>query len=100
MLARMKEAGINTNSKYIPKDESELILSGLTFVVTGTLSEFSREEAKAMISDLGGKVSSSISKKTDYLLYGEKAGSKLKKAIDLEVKTLTEEEFMLMIKSK
>lgn len=98
ILSRIKDAGVNTNSRYVQKEESELILSGLTFVVTGTLSSFSREEAKSLISDLGGKVSSSISKKTDYLLYGEKAGSKLKKAGELAVKTLTEDEFSEMIK--
>lgn len=98
MLRKIKDAGVNTSSKFVQKDESELIFNGLTFVVTGTLSSFSREEAKALVADLGGKVSSSISKKTDYLLYGEKAGSKLKKATDLGVKTLTEDEFLEMIK--
>jgi len=98
MLTKIKESGVNTSSKFVQKKESELIFSGLTFVVTGTLSGLSREEAKAIITDLGGKVSSSISKKTDYLLYGDKAGSKLKKATDLSVKTLTEDEFTEMIK--
>ncbi len=97
LLNKIKESGVNTQSKFVQKDEEELIFAGLTFVVTGTLSEFSRDDAKKLISDLGGKVSSSISKKTDYLLYGEKAGSKLQKALDAGVKTITEVDFLQMI---
>lgn len=74
-----------------PSDDS---LSGMQFVVTGTLQNFSREECKEKIEEKGGKVSSSVSKKTDYLVYGEKAGSKLKKAQDLGIKMLNEDEFL------
>jgi DNA ligase (NAD+) len=65
-------------------------LDGMTFVLTGTLEKYSRKELQVILENNGGKVSSSVSKKTDYVIYGEKAGSKLKKANDLEVKTLDE----------
>ncbi len=73
------------------KDTENLPLSGKVFVITGTLPTFSRKEAKDFIQSYGGKVSGSVSRKTDYLLTGEKAGSKLEKASDLGVKILTEE---------
>lgn len=66
-------------------------LAGKTFVLTGTLSSMTRDEAKAKIQSLGGKVTGSVSKKTDYLVYGESAGSKLTKAQNLEVVTINEE---------
>ena len=69
-----------------------------TVVLTGTLKEFSRNEATELLENLGAKVSSSVSKKTDYVIYGEEAGSKLTKAKELNVKTLTEDEFKNMIK--
>jgi DNA ligase (NAD+) len=84
-------------------DKSEIIdatLSGLTFVVTGSLSNMSRDEAKEKIISAGGKFSTSLSKKTNYLLAGEKAGSKLKKAEALGVKIISEEEFINLVKSK
>ena len=68
-------------------------LSGKTFVVTGTLTKYSREEIEGLIKQLGGKAVGSVSKKTDYLVAGEKAGSKLEKARELGVTVLTEEEF-------
>ncbi|MDR1668609.1 MAG: NAD-dependent DNA ligase LigA [Oscillospiraceae bacterium] len=71
--------------------------SGLTFVVTGTLSSMTRGEAEARIMEKGGKAASSVSKKTDYLVAGEKAGSKLDKAVSLGVKVLTEQEFLEML---
>ena len=72
-------------------------LSGLTFVLTGTLPTLSRNEAKEKIEALGGKVSGSVSKKTSYLLAGEDAGSKLKKAQDLGITILDEAEFLKML---
>ena len=65
--------------------------------MTGTLSQFSRDEANDMIRAAGGKPGSSVSKKTAYLLAGEKAGSKLTKAQDLEIPVLTEDEFLALI---
>jgi DNA ligase (NAD+) len=72
--------------------------SGKTFVLTGTLSQLSREEAKEKIEMLGGHTSGSVSKKTDYVIYGENAGSKLATAHKLGIKTLTEEEFLEILK--
>lgn len=69
------------------------IFEGKTFVVTGTMQNFSRDEIKKIIKDNGGRVSSSISSKTNYLIAGEKAGSKLSKAKDLKIKILNEKEF-------
>ena len=68
-------------------------LAGLTFVVTGTLSKFTRSEVQQMIKDHGGKVSSSVSKNTSYLLAGEEAGSKLAKAQKLNVRVIDESAF-------
>ena len=72
-------------------------LQGKTFVLTGTLSQYTRQQATKFIEDLGGIVTSSVSKNTNYLVYGEKAGSKLDKAKKLNVETLTESEFSKLI---
>jgi DNA ligase (NAD+) len=69
----------------------------MTFVVTGTLPVFSRDEAQAFIKAHGGKVAGSVSKSTNYLVLGENAGSKLDKARDLGVPTLTEEELRALV---
>jgi DNA ligase (NAD+) len=68
-------------------------LTGKTFVLTGTLSLMTRDEAKDKIQSLGGKVTGSVSKKTNFVIFGEKAGSKLAKAQQLGVETLDEEQF-------
>jgi DNA ligase (NAD+) len=73
------------------------VLAGKTLVVTGTLPQFSREEIEEMIHQLGGKATSSVSKKTDYVVAGEKAGSKLDKAKQLGVRVLNEEEFLRLV---
>ena len=72
-------------------------LSGKTFVVTGTLTRYSRDEIEDLIKKLGGKSTGSVSKKTDYVVAGEKAGSKLEKAKALGVPVLTEENFDKLI---
>ena len=72
-------------------------LNGKTFVLTGTLSKYTRQQATQLIEDLGGIVTSSVSKNTNYLIYGEKAGSKLDKAKKLNISALTEEEFTALI---
>ncbi len=95
MIEKLKEAGVNTKSK---KQVSDTRFAGLTFVLTGTLPTYSRSDASAIIESFGGKTSSSVSKKTSYVLAGEEAGSKLDKANALGVKVISEEEFNQMIK--
>ena len=96
LIKRLKEAGVNT------KEAEEEILDnrfeGKTFVLTGTLTDFTRKEAEDLIEKHGGKISSSVSKKTDYVLAGEEAGSKLTKARDLGINIINEEEFKNLIK--
>lgn len=75
-------------------------LAGKIFVLTGTLERFTRDEAGAMIEAQGGKVSGSVSKKTSYVVAGEAAGSKLRKAQELGIPVLTEEEFLTMLGSR
>ena len=79
-------------------NEIDLKFQGLTFVLTGSLDNYTREEAGNIIENLGGKVSSSVSKKTSYVLAGDDAGSKLTKAQNLGVTIITEKEFEEMIK--
>jgi DNA ligase (NAD+) len=73
-------------------------LCGKTFVLTGSLSKYTRDEASLIIEKYGGKTSSSVSKKTDYVLAGAEAGSKLTKAESLGIKIITEQEFEELIK--
>ena len=73
------------------------LFSGETFVLTGTLENYSRDQAKELIESLGGKVSSSVSKKTSYVLAGSEPGSKLTKAESLGVKVMTESEFLGLV---
>ncbi|HYE29888.1 MAG TPA: NAD-dependent DNA ligase LigA [Methylomirabilota bacterium] len=95
LIARLQEAGVKMQSTE-PATAGTLPLSGLTFVLTGTLPTLKREEAAARIESLGGKVSGSVSKKTNYLLAGEDAGSKLEKAQTLGVKIINEAEFLAL----
>ncbi len=96
-LKRIKQLGIKpTGEKISAKKAAQLPLAGKTFVLTGTLPSMTRDEASAKIQALGGHVSSSVSKKTDYLLAGSEAGSKLNKANELGVKILDEAEFRKM----
>lgn len=97
LLEKLKSYGLNMNYTST-RVESQTPFVGKTVVLTGTLNRYSREEASAIIENLGGKTSSSVSKKTDYVLYGSEAGSKLTKAESLGVKLLTEDEFVEMIK--
>ena len=95
IISRLKEKGVNTN--FVSTVESD-VLKGKTIVVTGTLPTLSRDAAEKLITDNGGKAASSVSKKTSYVLAGEKAGSKLDKANQLGISVITEEEFLNMIK--
>ena len=92
----MKKHGLNFKGEK--KATKETFFTGKTFVITGTLSEFSREEAGDKVTAFGGKVTSSVSKNTDYLICGENAGSKLTKAEKLGISILKDEEFMKKIK--
>ncbi len=95
-IARLAEAGVNMTSKAAAKKAGD-IFAGKTFVLTGTLPSMTRDEASAIIESYGGKTSSSVSKKTDYVLAGEAAGSKLTKAQDLGVKIIDEDAFRKML---
>lgn len=94
LIDRLATLGVSTTSKSEPKLDT---LAGLTFVLTGTLPTMSRDEASALIKKNGGKVSSSVSKKTSYVVAGEEAGSKLTKANELGVKVINEAELLEML---
>lgn len=94
MLQRLREAGVNFASKRVIADAR---FAGKTFVLTGALSKFTREEATEKIELLGGKAAGSVSKKTSFVVVGENAGSKERKARELGIPILTEDEFLEMI---
>ncbi len=95
-IERLRDAGVNFN--YLQAESEGGIFDKMTFVLTGTLPTYKREEAKEIIESLGGKVSSSVSKKTSYVLAGEEAGSKLDKAQSLGINIIDEEEFKRLCK--
>lgn len=94
LIRRLREAGVDFTSHEEKKDSR---FAGLTFVLTGSLQRFTRDEASEIIESFGGKASSSVSKKTSYVVAGENAGSKLTKAEALGLRILSEEEFVDMI---
>lgn len=94
MLERLKKAGVNMQQD---EESAEQLLVGKTFVVTGTLPSLGRKEATGLIEKYGGKASGSVSKKTDYVLAGENAGSKLIKAQQLGIQVISENEFKKML---
>ena len=94
LIRRLREAGVSMEAVQQPAGEQ---FQGMTFVLTGTLERFTREEAAALIEARGGKASGSVSKKTTYVVAGENAGSKLRKAGELGIPVLTEEEFAEML---
>ena len=97
LIKRLKNAGVNMTR--LKSDEEDDRFAGKTFVLTGTLEKYTREEASEIIEKFGGKTSSSVSKKTSYVLAGEDAGSKLTKAQSLGVQVISEEEFIEMCKN-
>lgn len=94
MVERLRQAGVNFESKRVITDAR---FAGKTFVLTGALSKFTREEATEKIELLGGKASGSVSKKTSFVVVGENAGSKERKARELGISILTEDEFLEMM---
>lgn len=94
LIARLKVAGVNMESRTKPIDSR---FAGQTFVLTGALTRFTRDEAAEMIEQRGGKAAGSVSKKTTCVVAGENAGSKLKKAQELQIPVLTEEEFLALL---
>jgi DNA ligase (NAD+) len=95
LIEDLKKSGLNFISEK--KEIKQSNLTGKTFVLTGTLSSFSRDEAGAKIIALGGKVTSSVSKATDFVVAGEKAGSKLSKAQSLGIIILDEPTFIKLL---
>ena len=96
LIEKLKKAGVNMEEAE--DEEHDNRFAGKTFVLTGSLEKYTRDEASEIIEKFGGKTSGSVSKKTSYVLAGEEAGSKLTKAEELGVKVLTETEFDEMIK--
>lgn len=94
LIERLKAAGVNMKSLKGKSDDQRF--AGLTFVLTGTLPTLSRKEATEIIENLGGKASSSVSKKTSYVVAGEEAGSKLQKATDLGIPVITQDDLLKM----
>ena len=97
-LGDLENAGVCVK-EIVSEPQVASEIAGKTIVVTGTLTQFTRDQVKQLIEDLGARASSSVSKKTDFLLAGEKAGSKLSKAKSLGVKVLSEDDFREMLKS-
>jgi DNA ligase (NAD+) len=96
LVDRLRKAGVQLAERF-PKSTTKSALSEKIFVLTGSLSTLTREEAKQRIEALGGKVTSTVSKNTDYVVVGEEAGSKLRKARNLGIRTIDEPEFLSMI---
>ena len=94
LLQRLKDAGVNMDSK---REVADTRFAGMTFVLTGALSKFTRDEATEKIELFGGKASGSVSKKTTYVVVGENAGSKEKKARELGIPILSEDDFLALI---
>ncbi|MEG1987653.1 MAG: NAD-dependent DNA ligase LigA [Oscillibacter sp.] len=94
LISKLRTAGVNMESTVQLLDER---FAGMTFVLTGSLTKFDRKAAEAMVTERGGKASSSVSKRTSYVVAGEAAGSKLKKALELNIPVISEDEFAQML---
>ena len=95
MIGKLKAAGVNMTCQLQVADDR---FAGKTFVLTGALTKFTREEATAQIERFGGKASGSVSKKTSFVVVGENAGSKERKARELNIPILSEDAFLEMIR--
>ena len=100
VINQLRDCGVRWDDEIDEKPASHLSLSGKIFVLTGILAKFKRDDAKNKIEELGGKVSGSVSKKTDFVVAGAEAGTKLNEAIKLGIKVLNEEEFLMLLSSK
>ena len=98
LLKRLEKGGVLFVNQRIISSAKAAAVKGKTFVLTGSLSNLTRDEAKDKIRALGGNISNSVSKNTDYLVAGESSGSKYEKAVKLGVKILDEKEFLKLIK--
>jgi len=99
LIDELRKVGVNTKRQESEKAKEGGLFHSLSFLFTGSLQQLKRNEAKKIVEDNGGKVVSAVSKKLDYLVVGEKAGSKLKKAQKLEtIKIVSEAEFLEMVK--
>ncbi|MBT4502043.1 MAG: NAD-dependent DNA ligase LigA, partial [Gemmatimonadetes bacterium] len=94
LIAKLRQAGLQLEMEDLPEEIAESYFTGKTVVLTGNLSHYDRARAAALIQELGGRTTSSVSKKTDLVVAGEKAGSKLTKAEKLGIQVLSEEEFI------
>ncbi|MGZ3569198.1 MAG: BRCT domain-containing protein, partial [Thermodesulfobacteriota bacterium] len=94
-IERLRKAGVKVTE---PRGKEKGKLEGKTFVFTGVLKGFERDEARNLVESLGGATASSVSRKVDYVVVGEDPGSKFDKAKELGIKTLTEEEFKKLIR--
>ena len=94
IIERLRQAGVNFESKRTVTDTR---FAGMTFVLTGALTKFTRDEATERIEHFGGKAAGSVSKKTTYVVVGENAGSKERKARELGIPILSEDQFLEMI---
>jgi DNA ligase (NAD+) len=101
LIQRLQTAGLQFHSEPpSPDTQQPTTFSGKTFVITGSLPTLKRDEAKALIQKAGGKVTESVSKKTDYLVVGEEAGSKLEKAQSLGITQLSEAELLKLLEAQ
>ena len=100
VVRQLKEAGVSLQSSAEDAVDAAGLFAGKTVVVTGSLNKYSRDESERRIEQLGGRAASSVSKKTDFLIAGEAAGTKLEKAQSLGVTILTEADFDAMISTK
>jgi DNA ligase (NAD+) len=97
VIKQLRERGVRCPAMQSATATEDSPFAGKTWVLTGSLSTMTREQAQEKILELGGKVSGSVSKKTDYVIAGEDAGSKLRKAHELGVKVISEQEFVALL---
>ena len=100
VIQQIRDCGLRFDYEIKEKTVSHLPFTGKIFVLTGTLTKYKRDDAKNKIEELGGKVSGSVSKNTDFVIAGTEPGTKLNEAIKLGIKVLNENEFLMLLSSK